>query len=235
MRLPDVTLMIVDCIDAVGAAKVLDICQSKCEFGAVKLLTSQDIADPRKVVITPLNSLTAYSVFMLTRVHEYIDTSHVLIVQRDGWILNADAFDPAWLKLDYIAPLFMQYDKVGSGGFSMRSKRIMQHGVYVYGAWDGTEVDAERIQVRMGMYEDGVLSMSKDFANFAIASLEQGARFANGGNRNPKYFVDYPFGFHRTFSKIDFETGYVDSSDVNADIYTDYGQELDRIHKQIAK
>lgn len=222
MRLPDVTLMIVDCIDAVGAAKVLDICQSKAEFGAVKLLTSQQIDDPRKVEITPLNSLTAYSVFMLTRAHEYFDTSHVLIVQRDGWILNVDKFDNNWLKLDYIAPLFMQYDRVGSGGFSMRSKRIMQHGVYVFGAWDGTEADAERIQVRMGMYEDGVLSMGGEFRGFNIATLEQGADYGQGGNRNPKYFREYPFGFHRTWQQIDFTTGRVDSSDTTADITREY-------------
>lgn len=126
LQLPTVTCMIIDCLDVDRAIKVLEHCKSMCDFGDVKLLTSLPTDYSHAVKIMPLQSLIAYSVFMLTRVHEYIDTPNVLIVQRDGWILNLQSFDPAWLELDYIGPLFVQYDKVGSGGFSLRSKKIMQ-------------------------------------------------------------------------------------------------------------
>lgn len=220
MKLPDITLICVDCIDAAGAAKVLNICQSKAEFGAVKLLTSIDTPDPRKVEIPHLNSLTAYSVFMLTSLHKYIDTSHVLVVQRDGWILNADKFEPEWMGLDYIGPIFMQYDRVGSGGFSLRSKRIMEHAARIYGEYDPDNV--EKLQEKIGLYEDGVLSMSGEFSSFKVGTLEQASRFGQGGNRNPKYFIDRPFGFHRTWQRIDFEKGIVDSTDTTADITRAY-------------
>lgn len=224
LQLPTVSLMCIDCLDTDRAIKVLEHCKSKVDFGAVKLLTSLECDYEHRVEIMPLHSLIMYSVFMLTKVHLYIDTPHVLIVQRDGWILNPESWDPAWLELDYIGPLFMQYDKVGSGGFSLRSKKIMEKtAATMY--WDQCLGTAEQIQSTLNYYEDGVLSFSKN--GYKIASNEQAADFAQGGNRNPKYFRDKPFGFHRTWQEIDFKTGVVDSSDLTKDIHITYDHEID--------
>lgn len=224
LQLPTVTLMCIDCVDVGRAIKVLEHCKSKVDFGAVKLLTSMPCDYEHRVEIMPLNSLIMYSVFMLTKVHEYIDTTHVLIVQRDGWILNPESFDMAWLELDYIGPLFMQYDKVGSGGFSLRTKKIMK-SVSVLHQWDGSELGANEIQKKHSFYEDGVLSFNDHI--FKIGSLQQAANFAQGGNRNPEYLRERPFGFHRTFQEIDFKTGRVDSSNVSRDIHVTYDHEID--------
>lgn len=61
-------------------------------------------------------------------------TSHVLTVHLDGFILNADLWDPTWLHFDYIgAPwpegLLRHYHpnwihRVGNGGFSLRSREF---------------------------------------------------------------------------------------------------------------
>lgn len=230
LQLPSVTLICVDCVDATKAIKVLEHCKSKVDFGAVKLLTSLPCEYEHRVEIMPLTSLIMYSVFMLTKVHEYIDTPHVLIVQRDGWILNPESFDPAWLELDYIGPLFVQYDEVGSGGFSLRSKRVMENIAKNF-YWDGTEVMAYALQQSLGYYEDGVISLSPfRFTNsYIIATNVQAANFAQGGNRNPKYFREYPFGFHRTWQEIDFKTGRVDSSDTSKDLHVTYDHEIDAL------
>lgn len=227
LQLPTVTLLIADCLDAERAGKVLEICKSKADFGAVKLLTSLPCSNPHRVKIVPLNSLVAYSVFMLTELHHHVATDHVLVVQRDGWILNPESFDPHWLTLDYIGPLFIQYDNVGSGGFSLRSRRLVNYFAAITPAWDGTEEGAQRVQQRLNYYEDGVISLSRHSNRFKIATNEQGARFAQGGNRNPAYFQERPFGFHRTWQYIDFETGRVDSSDLSRDLQSSYQQEID--------
>jgi hypothetical protein len=230
LQLTTVTLMCIDCLNTERAIKVLERCKQKADFGAVKLLTSIPTDYPHAVNITPLHSLVAYSVFMLTRCHEYIDTPHVLIVQRDGWILNPESFDPAWLELDYIGPLFVQYDKVGSGGFSLRSKKIMQHVSEKNLVWDGTQQHAEYIQARVGYYEDGVICLNHGInKGFKIASNEQAAAFGQGGNRNPVYFREKPFGFHRTWQEIDFKTGIVDSSDLSKDLHSTYDHEIDAL------
>lgn len=226
LQLPTVTLMCIDCVNAERAIRVLEHCKSKVDFGAVKLLTSIPVEYEHRIAIPALNSLIAYSVFMLTKVREYIDTNHVLIVQRDGWILNASAWDPKWLDLDYIGPLFMQYDRVGSGGFSLRSKRLMMEVARTMPSWDGTQSGAETIQRDLGYYEDGVISFGRRVPA-TIAVPQQAADFAQGGNRNPLYFRGRPFGFHRTWQDIDFKTGLVDSSDTSKDIHVTYDEEID--------
>lgn len=229
LQLPNVTLLCVDCVNIDRAIKVIEICKSKADFGAVKLLTSIPTDYEHRVEIKPLNSLIAYSVFMLTKAHEYIDTSHVLTVQRDGWILNPEAWTDEWLEMDYIGPLFMQYDRVGSGGFSLRSKRIMEYAARQLPEWDWSQKQAEHLQKVIGVYEDGYLSLGAFRHMFKIASVEHAANFAQGGNRNPRYFRERPFGFHRTWQTINFKTGYVDSSDTSKDIHVSYDYEIDEI------
>lgn len=235
LQLPSVTLIIVDCINAQRAANVLEICKRKVDFGAVKLLTHIPIENEHRIKIKPLNSLIAYSVFMLTKFHEYIDTEHCLIVQRDGWILNPESFDHSWLELDFIGPIFMQYDKVGSGGFSLRSKKIMEAVAKEVPEWNWTQKQAEEIQDSLGYYEDGIICLSNRLSGFKIANLEQAANFAPGGNRNPEYFRSKPFGFHRSHELIDFETGFVDSSDPTRDITQSYDEDIERLIKQMDK
>lgn len=232
LSLPSVTLMAIDCVDANRAINVLEHCKNMADFGAVKLLTHIPVQYEHRVRIKPLNSLIAYSIFMLTKVHEFIETEHVLIVQRDGWILNPESFNPSWLELDFIGPLFVQYDHVGSGGFSLRSKRLMQNVASNTPEWDWTQKQAEEIQETRGYYEDGVICLSNLYSKFKIASLEQSANFAQGGNRNPKYFRDRPFGFHRTWQQINFETGVVNSSDMSRDLQATYDEQLDKMAAQ---
>lgn len=209
LKLPSVTLICIDCLNANRAIKVLERCKQLCDFGAVRLLTHIPVQYQHKVKIIPLNSLIAYSIFMLTKVHEYIDTEHMLIVQRDGWILNPESFNPEWLELDYIGPLFVQYDKVGSGGFSLRSKRLMADVAKQTPEWDGTQKGADLIQSQISFYEDGEICLTDKFRDFKFATLGQAADFAMGGNRNPAYYREHPFGFHGTWSNIDHKTGKV--------------------------
>ena len=209
LQLPSVTLCIIDCVNATRAINVLEHCKKQADFGAVKLLTNFPTDYEHKVKIRPLNSLVAYSIFMLTKVHEYIDTPHMMIVQRDGWILNPESFNPAWLELDYIGPIFVQYDHVGSGGFSLRSKKLMQNTAYNTPEWDWSQRQADEIQTKLSYYEDGVICLSGMYNQFKKATLEEAAIFAQGGNRNPKYYVERPFGFHGTWANIDHSTGKV--------------------------
>lgn len=229
LSLPNVTLMCIDCVDAHKAIRILEHCKSKVDFGDVKLLTHIPVSYPGKTKIMPLNSLIAYSIFMLTRVFQYIETDYVQIVQRDGWILNPESFNHDWLKLDYIGPIFIQYDKSASGGFSLRSKRLMENTAKNTPEWDGTDRHAHEIQKGLDFYEDGMICLSGRYSEFKVGTLEQCADYAQGGNRNPVYFRELPYGFHRTFQEIDFKTGLVDSSDLTKDLHVSYDHEIDTL------
>jgi len=209
LQLPTVTLLIVDCLNVKRAEWVIDHCTKLCDFGSVRFLTSLPTESKYATQIMPLNSLIAYSIFMLTKSHEYIDTEHCLVVQRDGFILNTSAWDYNWLTYDYVAPLFVQYDHVGSGGFSLRSKRLMKATAQRIPKWNGTQKNAEKIQQGVLYYEDGVISFTELAKTHRLASLEDAANFCQGGNRNPLYYRPHPFGFHGAFQNINHETGFV--------------------------
>lgn len=210
LQLPDVTIIIADGLNAHRAQKVLDHCTSLCDFGAVKLLTHLPIDSPYRVEIMPLKSLVAYSIWCLTEMHKHFDTSHVLIVQRDGWILNPLSWNNDWLNYDYVAPLFVQHDDVGSGGFSMRSKAIMEASAKFIGDWDGTEEHAKFLQSEKARsYEDGVLSLTMNDGTWKYLPKEEAGKFCAGGNPNPEYYHAYPFGFHGDKQEINHETGFV--------------------------
>lgn len=209
LQLPTVTCLIADCLNVNRAINVLEHCKKLCDFGLVKLLTSIPTDYEHAIKIPPLNSLIAYSIFMLTKANQYVDTQHCLVVQRDGFILNTSAWDERWISLDWISPIFVQYPFVGSGGFSLRSKILMDNVAANTPEWDWSQKQAEEIQRKQNYYEDGVICLSHRFSKFKFATLEQAARFAQGGHPDPKYYYPHPFGFHGVLANISHETGFV--------------------------
>ncbi len=77
----------------------------------------------------------------MNELYQYVDTTHVLLVQYDGFILNPDAWTDEYLDYDYIGAPWLVADwsvtnfsfpqelvgkfVVGNGGFSLRSKKLL--------------------------------------------------------------------------------------------------------------
>src|SRR5204863_2475838 len=81
------------------------------------------------VPIPKIISASAYSTFMLGGLVEYVRTDHCLVVQWDGFVLDTEQWDPAFLDHDYIGapwPQFSDGHDVGNGGFSLRSRRLLE-------------------------------------------------------------------------------------------------------------
>lgn len=115
--LKDVTLFGLDSRDPHSLKEAARISQSNIEFGDVKLFNQPYIA-----------SKSDYSVWMMSQLYAHIKTSHVLIIQADGFVVNADAWDDQWLRYDYIGSpwAYCSGRRVGNGGFSLRSRRLME-------------------------------------------------------------------------------------------------------------
>lgn len=218
LDLPSVTLFCADCISVERVIPVIERCKALCNFGAVKLLTHLPTDYPHRIEISKLSTHIEYSIFMFKRAYQYIDTKHVLIVQHDGWILNTDAWNQEWLNNDYMGPLFIHKHpiderSVGSGGFSLRTKRLMQFVSKNTPPWDGSPEEAQRIQKMIGAYEDGVISIcvrdSLVNAGFKFATPLEASRFAQGGQNDINYYTSLPFGFHGQWHNIDLRTGQV--------------------------
>ena len=141
--LPNVTLVAVSSVDLDGALFALSFSSSRIQFADVKFLTSELIVpnDPKIKVesISKLN-IRGYSKFILQDLHKHISTDFCLVVQADGFVLNPEQWQNEFLEYDYIgAPwpqeliaypseqiLDLRRNRVGNGGFSLRSKKLLE-------------------------------------------------------------------------------------------------------------
>jgi hypothetical protein len=131
--LPQVTLCAATSVNVQATVRALEACLAQVSFADCKLFTDTDIrpdkSEIRVVPISPLTSSEAYSNFLLTELAEHIETSHCLVVQWDGHILDARHWRPEFLEYDYIGASWPQFDDghdVGNGGFSLRTHRLMK-------------------------------------------------------------------------------------------------------------
>ena len=78
-------------------------------------------------VINKITNLDEYNNIVLNDIIECINTEFVLIIQYDGFVVNPEKFIPEFLNCDYIGAPWetFNYRKVGNGGFSLRSKRLL--------------------------------------------------------------------------------------------------------------
>lgn len=96
-RLDNVTLLGIDCVDVDRLKLAMEICTNNFDFAQVKILTSLAVENKNIIKIEPIDSVEKYSEFILGELDKYVDTSHVLIVQYDGFILNPDSWTDDFL------------------------------------------------------------------------------------------------------------------------------------------
>lgn len=131
--LPEVTLCAVDCLNPVLALRALDICLGQCRFAdAVFLSDSAEnyrLGGCRMANISRITSRGDYSRFVLKELIAHVHTSHVLLVQWDGYVIAPEAWRSEFLEYDYIGAPWGFYNdahRVGNGGFSLRSTRLLR-------------------------------------------------------------------------------------------------------------
>jgi hypothetical protein len=134
LHLPQVTLVAASSVALPATVRALRLCMDQVQFAAVKLFTDHVPAgldlDGIDCVPRPrLGSRNDYSRFMLKRLHQHVETPHVLCVQWDGYLLNAANWRNEFLAYDYIGapwPQFSDGKTVGNGGFSLRSLALLK-------------------------------------------------------------------------------------------------------------
>lgn len=133
LALPQVTLCAVTSVNVAATVQALETCLGQILFADCLLFTDADpvVRHPaiRIMPIPRLTSSAAYSDFLLNRLVDHVRTSHCLVVQWDGHVLEASRWDPRFLECDYIGATWPQFDDghdVGNGGFSLRSRRLMK-------------------------------------------------------------------------------------------------------------
>lgn len=133
LSLPKVTLCAVSSVNVAATIHALESCLEQLDVAATLFFTDSLVTpDHPGITVVPIariSSSRAYSDFLLTRLVDHIDTSHCLIIQWDGNALHSQRWRPEFLNHDYIGaswPQFADGYDVGNGGFSLRSRRLMQ-------------------------------------------------------------------------------------------------------------
>ena len=128
--LREVTLLAADSLAVALSARAVARSMAACGFAEAALLTDaapQDAWVPVRA-IGRLGSRDDYSAFVIKGLGAHVRTSHVLLVQWDGFVVAPEAWDPAFLGFDYVGARWWWQkpgSDVGNGGFSLRSRRLL--------------------------------------------------------------------------------------------------------------
>jgi hypothetical protein len=152
------------------------------------------IANSKHHFIPPEFDKNDYNTFLIKDLNNHINTEFVLICQYDGMAINSNCWTDEFLNYDYIgAPWPVEFSwipesqRVGNGGFSLRSKRLLE-------ALQDTKIVVNE-------NEDVVIcqtykSLLETKYNINYSPIDLANRFSNEWN-NPDGDV---FGFHGIFN-----------------------------------
>lgn len=115
--------------------RALEDCLKHADFGQVILFSDKaapfgDLLGLSKFVYTPIwETKFACGQSLWYDVHPHVTTDHMLNIQWDSWIVKPDMWTDEFLKYDYVGAPWWYGDglNVGNGGFTLRSKRLMEH------------------------------------------------------------------------------------------------------------
>lgn len=137
LDLAPVSLCAVDTRSPRLAAMSLQRSMSGVRYAEVLLFTHGGSAQPppagiRIVEIAPLRSGADYSHFVLRQLPSHIRSPFVLVTQWDGFVVDPAAWRPEFLDFDYVGAVWPEQPaarSVGNGGFSLRSRRLLEAGL----------------------------------------------------------------------------------------------------------
>lgn len=162
ITLSDVTLVIVEPHQPDLAVKVLDVCTIGMSFGSTKLLTASKPTRSCKHELFRIPEFTydEYNKFVVYNLIEAVDTPFCILCQTDGFILNPNRWTDEFYNWDYIGAKWdvnrLAYscqwispelktggpaamNPVGNGGFSWRSRKLLQLGSECKTTFQGPE------------------------------------------------------------------------------------------------
>lgn len=139
LQLPRVTLVAVSSVKIQATINALRLSADRIAFYDVVLISDTKPKNlPPDITFKqcpPLRTIDAYSKFIAYDLASYIDSDFALVVQYDGFVVRPERWQPEFLKYDYIGapwPPDRHFTKekvnvrVGNGGFSLRSAKLLR-------------------------------------------------------------------------------------------------------------
>ena len=229
LKLPNISLLAIAHKKDVDQTQIsMKISSENIDFGAIKLLTSAQpkikYPDIEYVPIKPMN-LEEFNKTMIEDLHKHFETTHCLFVQADSFVVNYKLWKDEFLKYDYIgAPwsdelvinenlvLNVKKNPVGNGGFSLRSRKLLQTTAKI--DYDSLKfpLKSEDVVVCHYLYD----KMIEEGIKFAPPKLASQFSIENVNNLYGQN-LDSVFGFHGKHLRNHFLKKYVLSQVVKED------------------
>ncbi|MBI1778300.1 MAG: hypothetical protein HYR63_23425 [Proteobacteria bacterium] len=194
VEIANTTLCCIDCATHELARRALAASLGECRFQHALFLTDRPmrIEGVEVRAIDPITAGAEYSTFVLTRLAQHVETDFVLLIQWDGYVLSGQAWLPEFQNYDYIGARWPHVPgvEVGNGGFSLRSRRLLQAGT-TPGFVIGHPEDAAICIVNRALLQD---RLGIRFAPGRLAD-----RFSFERSKEP----GQQFGFHGLFNMPD--------------------------------
>jgi hypothetical protein len=221
LNLPRVTLVAVTGVDIKKTLYALWRSQIDIEFGRVLLITDSKIdcslkyAHVRYTDNFTLDTIDAYSKFIVYDLYKYIETDFALIVQADGYVLHSSKWSNDFLSYDYIgAPWRVKKDayidpfnknqRIGNGGFSLRSAKLLHTPNSKKVEWNINESNFYNHMGVNSQAEDGIICIHNrhvyEEAGNVFAPIEIALNFSCE-QKVDEYIGKLTFGFHKNFPK----------------------------------
>lgn len=172
LNLPEVTLLCIDTRNPYAGFKAISESMQLVDFGAVKFLTNNFAFDSDEKVticnIPKIKDIQDYSRFCMQELTDFIETPFCLLVQYDGYVKNPNKWTEEFLQYDYIgARWWWRHEyRIGNGGFSMRSKKLLDSVKTLYNSGSMERYHPEDDMIggswRIPLQEMGVILAPED-------------------------------------------------------------------------
>lgn len=200
LKLDTVTLIALTSVRVRETIQAMQYSMRKIRFADAILFTHEkpDLlpAGIRFIQVERMNNVDDYNKIILFELYPYIHTSHVLVVQWDGYVVHPELWNPDYLKYDYIGAPWPKelgfHDEKGhlvqvGNGVGLRSRRLMEYPEKAGLSW------------QPGQNEDVFLCCDhRDFlekAGMKFAPFETACRFSH--ERPVPEMNGEPFMFHK--------------------------------------
>jgi len=134
--IPTIDLVAVACTKVPETIEAMKKCQAQMNFSRAMLFTHEDVqVEGIDVIKIDKLDYKGYNEFIAMKLYQYVSSEFALVVQNDGYITDGSLWKEDFMKYDYIGAPWLpasQYTKdgvevrVGNGGFSLRSRRLLR-------------------------------------------------------------------------------------------------------------
>ena len=177
-----------------------------------QMLSTKEFIHPdvKCILIDKFNNMDEYNFFMIKRYNDYIETEFMINIHNDGFVINPEVWSDEFLDYDYIGALWTivspdtihgvnQSNRVGNGGFSLRSKKFMtiaqKHCPFIQGMPE--DVICCRINREIFLSNGVKFAPDNIAAKFAV---EDDQALEYKGQSHQDYRTLKTFGFHHRYS-----------------------------------